>query len=136
MPMEWKWKPAARGMFRVCAVFILAVTWFAGQARSQEASKHDKLYVVIHVDSVPTDATSATKLLQQYAAETRKEKGAVRIEVYVQISRTNHFTIVEVWQDQQAFEAHEAAAHTKKFREEVQPILGSPFDERLHQMLE
>jgi len=100
------------------------------------ATEDGKIYAVIHVDSVPTDAANATKLLQQYAVDTRKEKGAVRIEVYVQSDRPNHFSIVEVWQDQQAFDAHEAAAHTKKFREQIQPSLGSPFDERLHKMLE
>jgi quinol monooxygenase YgiN len=126
----------ARRVFPVWVVLILAATWFAGPARSQEASKDGKIYAVIHVDSVPTDAANATKLLQQYAVDTRKEKGAVRIEVYVQSDRPNHFSIVEVWQDQQAFDAHEAAAHTKKFREQIQPSLGSPFDERLHKMLE
>jgi quinol monooxygenase YgiN len=75
-------------------------------------------------------------LLQQYAADSRKDKGAVRVELYMQISRTNHFTLVEVWENQQAFEAHEAAAHTRQFREQIQPMLGSPFDERLHQIVE
>ena len=27
--------------------------------------------------------------------------------------RANHFTIVETWRDQQAFDAHVAAAHTR-----------------------
>jgi quinol monooxygenase YgiN len=125
-----------RRLFPAGVMLILAATWFAGPARSQEAPKSGKIYAVIHVDSVPTDAANATKLLQQYAVDTRKDKGAVRIEVYVQADRPNHFSIVEVWQDQAAFDAHEAAAHTKKFREQIQPSLGSPFDERLHRMLE
>ena len=60
MPIEWKWKPVALGVIRAGAVLVLAVTCFAGQARSQEAPKHEKLYVVIHVDSVPTDAKMLT----------------------------------------------------------------------------
>jgi quinol monooxygenase YgiN len=39
---------------------------------------------------------------------------------------------VEVWESQKAFEGHESAEHTKKLREKIQPMLGSPFDERLH----
>lgn len=136
MPIVLKWNRVARRVFQVGIVLILATTWFAGQARSQQASIHDRIYVVTHVDSVPTAVASAVKLLQQYAADTRKEKGAERVEVLDQISRPNHFTIVEVWQDKQAYEAHEAAAHTKKFREEILPVLGSPFDERLHQLVE
>jgi quinol monooxygenase YgiN len=136
MPEVLKCNCVARRLIQLCVVSILAATWFAGPARSQELPKNGRIYAVIHVDSVPTDAASATKLLQQYAVDTRKDKGAVRIEVYVQADRPNHFSIVEVWQDQQAFDAHEAAAHTKKFREQIQPSLGSPFDERLHRMLE
>jgi len=94
----------------------------------------DKIYVVTHVDVLPTEAAAGAKLLHEYAAESRKEKGAVRVEVYVQVSRINHFTLVEVWQNRQALEAHEAAAQTKRFRQQIDPLLGSPYDERLHTM--
>ncbi len=136
MPISSKWNIAGQTWFRACVILVLAASCFMGRAQAQDASKKGQIYVVTHVDSVPNDAASATKLLQQYAVDTRKEKGAVRIEVYVQISRTNHYSIVEVWQDQQAYDAHLAAAHTKQFREQIQPLLGSPFDERLHQLLE
>jgi quinol monooxygenase YgiN len=136
MPNSRKWNPVTWRALHAVAVLVLAATWFAGPARSQEAAKNGPIYAVIHVDSVPTDAANVTKLLQQYAVDTRKDKGAVRIEVYVQADRGNHFSIVEVWQDQQAYDAHIAAAHTKKFREQIQPSLGSPFDERLHRLLQ
>ena len=35
----------------------------------------------------------------------------------------------------QAFDAHLAAAHTKRFREKLQPMLGSPYREGLHRLL-
>jgi quinol monooxygenase YgiN len=136
MPILLKWNPVTRRIVQAGVVLILATTWFAGRAQSQEASMHDRIYIVTHVDSVPTQVASSTKLLKQYAADTRKEPGAVRVEVLTQISRPNHFTIVEVWKDKQAYEAHEAAAHTRKFREEMLPLLGSPFDERPHQLLD
>jgi len=72
----------------------------------------------------------------QYVLESRKDKGAVRVEAYIQVSRINHLTLVEVWENRQALEAHEAAAHTKKFREQIDPLLGSPYDERLHTIAE
>ncbi len=136
MPNLLTWNGRTRRVLQTCMVLLLAATWFAAPARSQEASKSGAIYAVIHVDSVPTDAASVTKLLQQYAVDTRKDKGSVRIEVYVQADRGNHFSIVEVWQDQQAYDSHLAAAHTKKFREQIQPSLGSPFDERLHRLLQ
>jgi quinol monooxygenase YgiN len=60
----------------------------------------------------------------------------VRIEAGAQISRVNHISMFEVWENQKAFDEHIAAAHTKEFRRQIDPILGSPYDERLHLNLE
>ena len=127
---------SVRRRFWVYAVLFLAAVGLAGWTRAQESGTRDRIYAVSHVDVLPTEAATGTKLLQQYAAESRKDKGAVRVEVYIQVSRINHFTLVEVWENRQALEAHEAAAHTKKFREQIDPLLGSPYDERLHTIAE
>jgi quinol monooxygenase YgiN len=116
----------------IYAVLFLATVGLAGWARAQESGARARIYAVTHVDVLPTEAAAGTKLLQQYVVESRKDKGAVRVEAYIQVSRINHFTLVEVWENRQALEAHEAAAHTKKFREQMDPMLGSPYDERLH----
>jgi quinol monooxygenase YgiN len=123
---------SSRHRFQVCAILFLALLGLAGRARAQEPGAREKIYVVTHVDVVPTEAAAGTKLLKQYAEESRKDKGAVRVEVYIQISRINHFSVVEVWENRQALDAHESAPHTKKFREQIDPLLGSPYDERLH----
>ncbi len=123
---------SARRWFWVCAVLFLATVSLAGWVRAQESGAHDRIYAVTHVDILPTDAAAGTKLVQQYVADSRKDKGAVRVEAYIQVSRINHITLVEVWENRQALDAHEAAAHTKKFREQIDPKLGSPYDERLH----
>ena len=95
----------------------------------------DGIYVVTHVDIMPTYTADGTKLLRQFGADSRRDQGAVRFEVLREPSRPNHFTIVAVWQNQAAFEKHLAADHTRTFRGKLQPLLGSPFDERLHQSL-
>jgi quinol monooxygenase YgiN len=99
------------------------------------SAQDTKLYVVTHVDVTPNYIADATKLLQQYAAESPKDKGVVRFEMLVDVSRKNHFTIVSVWENQAAFDAHLEAAHTKAMRQKLQPMLGSPFDERLSVVL-
>jgi len=92
-----------------------------------------QLYVVTHIDlNGPGAAAEGTKLLQQFVADTRKDTGAVRIELLVEPTRLNHLTMVQIWQTRADFEAHLGAAHTRAFREKLQPLLGSPFDERLH----
>jgi len=44
--------------------------------------------------------------------------------------RANHFTVLEVWNSEKAAADHAVATHTMKYRQDVQPLLGSPFDER------
>jgi quinol monooxygenase YgiN len=95
-----------------------------------------KLYVVTHVDLTPNYTVDGTQLLEKFASDSRKDKGVVRFELLQDLSRKNHFTIVGVWENQAAFDAHLEAAHTKQFREKLQPMLGSPFDERLHHILQ
>jgi quinol monooxygenase YgiN len=96
------------------------------------------VYVVTHVDIAGTPAivAEATRLLKEFAADSQKDQGVVRFELLIQDGRLNHFTITEVWQSRDAFEAHSSADHTKRFREKIQPMLGSPFDERLHSLLQ
>jgi quinol monooxygenase YgiN len=125
----------ARSAHWILAILILAMLSNPGSARAQQANTKDEIYVVNHVDVTGDHAEEASKLLQQYAADTRKDPGALRVEAAVQLSRPNHFVVIEVWKNKQAYDAHTDAAHTKQFREKVQPMLGSPFDERLHQII-
>ena len=121
--------------FRITAVLVLVGASFPARTLAQDQAMKDRIYVVTHVDVLPNNPGGA-KLLQQYADETRKEKGAERIELYVQISRTNHFTLVEVWDNQADFDVHEADPHSKQFRDQLAPMLAGPFDERLHKIFE
>ena len=74
--------------------------------------------------------------LQQLAEVSRRDDGNVRFDVLQQRSRLNHFTIVEIWRDQKALEAHAMAAHTRQFREQFQPMSGALYDERLYMALD
>jgi quinol monooxygenase YgiN len=103
-------------------------------ASSPAASSKDEVFVVTHVDIVPDSVVAGAALLRQYALESRRDPGVVRFELLQQGDRPNHFTIVSVWENQKAFDAHLAAAHTKSMRAKLQPLLGSPFDERLHRL--
>lgn len=94
-----------------------------------------QLHVVTYVDVYPNFADATAKLLQQFAADNRKDAGFVRFEALRDVARANHFAIVEVWQSKQAYDAHLVAPHSKAFREQLQMGLGSPFDERLYNAL-
>jgi quinol monooxygenase YgiN len=107
-------------------------------AMAQTGQQPKNLYVVTLIDVIPqpTGLGEVNKLLLQFAADSRKDAGSIRFDVVVQDGRPNHFVLLEVWQSREAFEAHNAAAHTRTFREKIQPSLGSPFDERLNTQLQ
>ena len=120
-------------VLRAAIMVMLVALPFAGCVLAQGSS--DKLYMVIHVDLMPNFTADGTKLLQQFTSDSRHDPGVVRFELLQEIGHLNHFTIVEVWENSKAFEAHEEAEHTRRFREKVQPMLGSPFDQRYHHMM-
>jgi quinol monooxygenase YgiN len=136
MPIQSKVNSKRCLLLRMGAVLILVAFSFTGLALAQEPAAHDMIYVVTHVDIIPPEAAAGTKLVQQYVADTRKDPGIVRVEASAEISRGNHISIVEVWQNRKAFDEHVAAAHTRQFRQQIDPKLGSPYDERLHHSLE
>jgi quinol monooxygenase YgiN len=113
--------------------FIALLLFAAGAVLSAQDTR---IYVVTHVDIMPNHAAEANELLKQYTVDSRKDKGSVRFELLIEPSRKNHFTIVSVWENQAAFDAHLEAEHTREFRGKVQPMLGGPLDERLHALLE
>jgi len=89
--------------------------------------------VVTHVDVPPPRKDETEAWLKRVAEESRKDDGNLRYDVFQQTAgRTNHFTIVEVWKDRNAFESHGTKPHTRQFREALAPMLGAPYDERLY----
>jgi len=121
--------------YRLLPLLSLFLLTLAVPAPAQQ-EQSQKLYVVTYVDVFPNGAADTNKWLREFAADSRKDAGSVRFEVLRDVERANHFTIVEVWQTRQAYEAHLALPHTKSFRDRLQTYLGSPFDERLYHNLE
>ena len=103
-------------------------------ARADETSDA-AVYVVSYLEVMPPSTAEAAALLRQYRDASRTDTGQARLEVLQQSGRPGHFAIVEMWQDQKAFEAHGSAAHTRAFHERLQPLRVSPYDERLHTRL-
>lgn len=91
------------------------------------------VHVVAHVDIAGGAGAlaEALGLLTRLAEASRKERGVARFDVLQHAMRANHFTVHEVWQSQDALDAHAAALHTREYRDRVQPMTGSPLDERV-----
>jgi quinol monooxygenase YgiN len=97
---------------------------------STTAPGRGAVYVVSHVDV--TMDPKVPVMLRALADASRKEPGNLRFDIVQHLMRANHFTVIEGWRNQQALDAHVAAAHTRQYRDQVQPMTGSPLDERAY----
>ena len=101
-------------------------------AQSTPAGEARSIFVIVHVDAMPQYAAAAASLLDSLRHDALWDKGIKNFKVLQEPSRTNHFTLVEEWADRISYDAFVSSEHTKQFREKIQPMLGSPFDERMH----
>jgi len=99
-----------------------------------EPARKGMAIVVAHVDTTPN--AQVPDLLRHHAEDSRRDEGTVRFDVLQHTMRANHFTVIEMWRDRRALDHHAAAAHTKQYREELEPLTGSPLDERIYEVVE
>jgi quinol monooxygenase YgiN len=92
------------------------------------------VYVISHVDVAPDPKVAG--MLTTLAQASRLDEGNIRFDVLLHTMRSNHFEVIEAWQSQKALDNHANAAHTKKYRDDVQAALGSPLDERIYRVIE
>ena len=92
--------------------------------------------VVTHVDVIPPQRENGTTITKQLAEDGRKDPGNLRFEAVTQVNRQNHFTVIELWRDQKAADAHSMAAHTRAYRDKLAPASGALYDERFYKVLD
>ncbi len=117
-------------IFAVLSPLLLVVNSFAEE-------KVEPITIVSHVDIkpdayMPQAEESSGRLFRAETAATKQDPGLVSYVVLQEIGSTNHFTIVEIWADAKAYARHVGSDHTVRFRQNIQPFLGSPFDSRIH----
>jgi quinol monooxygenase YgiN len=95
----------------------------------------DPIYVVTHVDVIPPQKDNGVAALQQLASDSRNHQGNLQFDVWQQINRPNHFTVVEAWANRGSFDVHEMQKPTREFRNKLATMTGALYDERLYKML-
>lgn len=94
------------------------------------------IYAVTHVDIIPTSKDAGLELVKALVLDSRKDAGMLAFNALQQSSRPNHVTLVEVWSDSAAVDAHGTSTHMKDFRTRFMPLSGSLYDERLYTVVE
>ena len=100
------------------------------------ASVRDAIYVATHVDVIPPRKDDGVAALKRLGDESRRGDGNLRFEVVQQTNRQNHFTVVEMWKDAKAVEAHSMAPATREFRDKLASMTGALYDERMYKAVD
>jgi quinol monooxygenase YgiN len=114
---------------RLLLVAALLPLFAMAAAQAQDAGD-PTVYAVTYIDVTPATRAADAALLRGLADASRKEPGLLRYEVFQRDAPSNQFAIIEIWKDQQSYDAHAAAAHVKTFRQQIEPHLVAPIDER------
>jgi quinol monooxygenase YgiN len=93
--------------------------------------------MVEHVDFSPPTNAAALPQVKALAEASQKEKGVVRFDIYQEPPpHANHYSVVAVWADRGAYDAHETAAHTRAYRSATaMPAHANLYDQRLYEPL-
>jgi quinol monooxygenase YgiN len=99
----------------------------SGHAESRQ------IFVITHVDVDPQFVGQALPVLDTFVSDSAGDPGVQTFALLSQSPTTNHFQLIEVFANQRDFDAHVSAQHTLDFRNDLQPFIGAPYDERLYQ---
>ena len=81
--------------------------------------------LVVNIRIKPDSVDKFMQGLKANAREARKEPGCRQFEVLVDPKDGTKLMLFEVYNDEKAFEAHQATAHFKKYLAEAVPLLAS-----------
>jgi quinol monooxygenase YgiN len=107
-------------------------------APARPAPASGAIRLVEHVDFTPPSNAAALPFVKALGEASQKEKGVVRYDIYQEpVPHANHYSVVAVWTDRSAYDAHETAAHTRAYRSATaMPAHANLYDERLYELLD
>jgi len=124
---------AALGL--VTAAMLAAAVSAGAQAPAPAPSQpaatiEGPVYILTFFEVDAPAATKTARLLRQFAAVTRQEKGNGGFLALREAGRTGRFAMVEMWRDKDAADAHKPAVAA--LGEKLKAVTVAPFDTRLN----
>jgi len=111
--------------FRSVLTSLLLVFAMASSSYAQDDSA---VFSVAYIEVKPSLTEQAVSLLQAHTEKSRAQDGNLRFQLLQRIGRPNHFAILDAWESRQLQDEHAVA--TSAFRNELDAMLYSPYDER------
>ncbi len=100
-------------------------------APEKGAPTANSVIILSHLDVTPPAIPKLLEIMKPLSEGTVKDPGMTKYQILRQAPGTgNHFRLYEVWASERAWDAHNLAAHTQEFRNELAQLLGTPYDQR------
>jgi quinol monooxygenase YgiN len=95
------------------------------------------IHMVEHIDFSPPFNAASEPAVKALAQSSRNDADVVRYDIYQEPPpHTNHYSVVAVWANRKAYDAHETAASTRAFRAATaMPAHANLYDQRLYDLL-
>ena len=109
----------------------------AANPKSIPRGNGSTIYVLTHADIIPPEQFAPCKrqvdskgpcgndMLEDIAKKSQKHAGNQRWDVLTQSNRSNHMTVVEIWENASAQAAHQVQPAKKAFRNQLSGIPGA-----------
>ena len=114
---------------------VVAVAAVASAQSPSTPAPGTAVHAVTYLDVLPPQADAARTLLVQQTLAERNQRGCLASELLQEQGRPNHFMLVEAWNDEAALDSYHATEGYQAFRAALQPVIGSPLDERRAQQI-
>ena len=79
----------------------------------------------VQIKVKPENVETFLKMVQENARNARKEPGCRHFDVLADPKDRTRMMLYEIYDDEKAFEAHQATPHFKKYLAEAVPLLAS-----------
>lgn len=100
-----------------------------------QAPSDTTFYSVYYFEVAPSSKSATVSVFKQYQDASRKEDGFVRQELFEQADWAGHFVLIETWSNSKAFDTHAATSHTRDWRQKMDSLRLSEFDQRPYKTL-
>jgi quinol monooxygenase YgiN len=94
--------------------------------------KEQPVWIVSYIEVKPNAIATVTNLIKQQAIVNKNNNENIAYIGLQRLVRDNHFALLEIWQDQASFNAQEKTKHRQNFKQALEPLLYSPYDQRQH----
>lgn len=101
-----------------------------------KAPKAGDFFVISHIDVYGPGVPVLQAAFRDLADSAKSEKGMVRYEVLDQtVPHANHYRLFEEWASEKDWEAHNLGAAVQAFHAKLPVYLGTPYDQRLYDLV-